>query len=135
MSYQNLPRLERDLLNLARGCPLWIDDDYRYVVVDELLLPPGYSCSTTRLLITLPPDYPLSPLGVGDNRVYLPPTLRFRGRQLRDLHPWTEPRFPTPRFGPWAWFCYERVEWIPDHDNLIRFVEMVRADLTKPRTV
>jgi hypothetical protein len=135
MSYRNHPRLERDLQNLSRGCALWIGDDYGFVVVDELRLPPGYNCSTTRLLITLPPDYPLSPPGVGDNRVYLPPTLRFKRRELRDLHPIVEPPFRTPGFGPWAWLCYERVDWIPEHDNLIRFVEMVRADLTKPGTV
>jgi hypothetical protein len=126
--------LERDLRALSRGFRLWIDDDYAFVIIVDLVLPPGYGQSHTAMLLELPDDYPLSPLGVGESHVFLPPSLRFRGRRISDLHDWQTPSVDTPGFGPWAWFCYERVRWSPERDDLIRFVEMVRADLANPRT-
>lgn len=134
MSYFCVSRLERDLQALSRGFRLWIDDDWDFVIIADLVLPPGYGQSLTAMLLELPDDYPLSPLGVGASHVFVPPTLRFRGKRLSDLHDWRTPSVDTPGFGPWAWFCYERVKWAPERDDLVRFVEMVRADLANPRT-
>ena len=128
------PYRERHLRALSAAFPLWVGDDDEFVIVSGMKLPPGYNESSTNLLIDLPSDYPFSPPGVGDNRVYLPPTLRLRRRKLKDLHEDRTPGFSTPGFGPWAWFCYERVDWSPQRDDLITFVEMVRADLTNPET-
>ena len=127
-------RMGRHLRDLSRALPLWVDDVDAFFIVSGLKLPPGYNVSHTDTLIELPPDYPLSPPGVGDYRVYLPPSLRFNRRKLKDLHEERTPNFDTPGFGPWAWFCYEYVGWSPECDDLIKFVEMVRADMTSPRT-
>lgn len=127
-------RLERDLRNLSRAFPLWIADDYEFVVVGGIKLPPGYFPGKTDLLVEIPEDYPIAPPGVG-RRVYVNPHLQFRGRELDDLHPNTTPDFATPGFGPWAWFCYQHIEWWPERDDLIKFVEMVRADLTNNKTI
>jgi hypothetical protein len=86
------------------------------------------------LLIELPHDYPLSPPGLGDYRVFASPYLLFWSRMLQDLHPETTPCYATPGFGPWAWWCYQYIRWSPRRDDLVRFVEMVRADLTNPPT-
>ena len=126
--------LDDHLKRLSRAYPLWLDDDYRFVIVEEIKLPPGYNCRATQLLIQLPPDYPVSPPGVGDNRVYVASGLRFRGRTLRDVHDSIPPSFETPGSGPWAWFCYEWIHWDPLRDSLIRFVEMIKANLTNPPT-
>ena len=128
------PRLERELSDLSRAFPLWIADDFAFVIVSKLRLPAEYNKSCTDLLIELPPDYPVCPPGLGNNRVYVDPNLRYRNRILQDLHPGNTARFATPGFGPWAWFCYERIEWWPDRDDLITFVEMVRADLSCTKT-
>jgi hypothetical protein len=126
-------RLERDLRCLSRAFPLWIGDDDKFVVVSGLKLPPGYNYSTTDLLIEIPDSYPVTPPGVA-NHVFINPHLRLHGRELEDLHTYTTPKFDTPGFGPWAWLCYEHIDWWPERDDLIKFVEMVRADLSKPKT-
>ncbi|MGD1020127.1 MAG: E2/UBC family protein [Verrucomicrobiia bacterium] len=134
MNTQNRSRLERDLLNLSRAFPLQVDDGYAFVLVSGLKLPPGYNRPSTDMLLELPADYPICPPGVGGSYVYLPPALRFHGRRLDDLHEDHLPTFYPAKVGSWAWFCYEYVAWSPHRDDLIKFVEMVRADLTKPKT-
>ncbi|MDA1278409.1 MAG: hypothetical protein O2960_30830 [Verrucomicrobia bacterium] len=134
MSCPSFSRLERDLGELSHAFQLWIDEDNEFVVVSGVRLPPGYNTRQIDVLIELPDDYPFSPPGVADSPVYLPPNLRFRGRALDDLHKFRTPCCETPGFGPWAWFCYEDVQWSPENDNLIKFLEMIRADLTNPET-
>lgn len=134
MAWNSTSWLGRHLLELSGAFTLWIEEEDEFLVVDGMKLPPGYNQSETQLLIEIPDDYPLSPPGVGANQVYLSPGLRFNRRRLKDLHTSTMPSFSTPGFGPWAWFCYEHIAWDPSRDDLIRFVEMVRADLTNPLT-
>ena len=126
--------LMKHLSRLSRHFRLWIDDDYRFVIVGSVLLPPGYNVRRAKLLIELPGDYPLSPPGIGDSLIYVSPVLQFHGWDLKDLHPHRQPAYPTPGFGPWAWWCYEKIRWYPKRDNLIRLVEMIRADMTNPPT-
>ena len=126
--------LNQQLKDLSRAFPVWIDDDYKFIIVGGVKLPPEYNISETELLIELPADYPFSPPGVAGSHMYVSPALRFGGRELEDMHLSTTPPFQTPRFGPWAWWCYERIRWDAVRDNLIKFIEMVRADLTNPPT-
>lgn len=126
--------LDRDLVQLSRHFPLWLDDDYRYVIVQQVKLPPGYDRDYIDLLVELPPDYPASPPGIGDNRIYMPPDVTFRGQRLRDLHS-GKPKASPLGFGPWAWLCYEAIHWDPMSDELITLIEMIRADLTDPPTL
>ena len=134
MRWRNTARLEQDLRELSRVFHLLVDDELQFVIVRGLKLPPGYNLRNTELLLVLPSDYPSSPPGVGGSPVYLSPALRLNGRTLDDLHDHRTPEFDTPSYGPWAWFCYEQVDWSPVRDNLIKFVEVVRADLTQPKT-
>jgi hypothetical protein len=120
---------------LSAYYPLTADDDYKYVIVHGVRLPPGFNWQETNVLVDLPDDYPYSPPGIGSNRVYLPPQLRYLQRRLKDLHDHIRPDHWTPDWGPWAWFCYETIDWDPRHDDLIKFMEMVRADLTDPPTL
>jgi hypothetical protein len=123
----------RDLENLSQAFTIWIGDCNDFVVVADLRLPHGFNRPTTDLLIELPPGYPVAPPGVGCH-IYVHPNLRLHGRGLTDLHSRSTPSFATPGFGPWAWLCYERIEWCPERDDLIKFVEMVRADLSQAKT-
>ena len=34
----------------------------------------------------------------------------------------------------WAWFCYERIDWDPNWDDLVTLLEMIRSDLANPET-
>ena len=119
--------LDRQLRELSRVCTLSIDDRLRYLTVHDVSLPPGFDQPVTPVLITIPTDYPLVPPGIGDAPVYVPPGLRFGGRPLRDVHP-----HRTPGFGDWAWFCYQRIDWSPQRDDLASFLEIVRTHLTDP---
>jgi ubiquitin-protein ligase len=110
-------------------------DGYEFVVVAGFKLPPGYNVPLTSILLEIPSDYPLSPPGIGNNKAYISPHLRYNGRQLRDVHSNLSPSYPTLGFGPWAWLCYTEIRWNPVGDDLIRFLEMMRADLTNPPTV
>jgi hypothetical protein len=127
--------LDRQLKDLSRAYRhLWIDDSNRFVIVEGIKLPPGYNQSQTELLIELPGDYPCSPPGVGSSHVYVPHGLRYKDKRVRDIHEYSQPSFRTEGFGPWAWWCYESITWDPFRDNLIKFVEMVRANMTDPPT-
>jgi hypothetical protein len=122
--------LHRHLADLSRAYRLWIGDGDEFVIITGVNLPPGHNMAQTDLLVELPSDYPLSPPGVGDSRIFVPAGIRRQGRQLRHVHEGTTPDFETPKFGPWAWWCYSHISWDPCRDNLIKFVEMVRADFT-----
>lgn len=117
---------------LALYCQVSVFIAHRAIVICHLRLPPGYDRNEIPLLVELPADYPCSPPGIAGRRVYVPPDLRFHGHRLADIHPGTTPCFSTPGFGPWAWLCYETIEWNPLGDNLITFLEMIRGDLTDP---
>lgn len=125
--------LSRHLKSLSEHYPLWLDDDYRFVIVQDVRLPPGYNYQDIDFLVQLPPDYPLSPPGIGDNRIYTYRDLRYRGRPLEDLHVGTFPKFSVPDKEQWAWFCYRQIKWFSLTDDLVMFMEMVRTDLTDPR--
>src|SRR5262245_54847241 len=99
---RNVSTLDSHLRDLSRALPLWVDEHGLFVVVGDVKLPPGFERSTTELLVELPADYPLSPPGIGGCRVFVPPSLRFRGRRLRDIHENRTPGYQTPGFGPWA---------------------------------
>ncbi len=130
-----MPRILHDhLTGLSRYFHLALDDWYRFVVVRGVTLPPGFNRATTDVLIEFLPDYPVTPPGAGDSRVFVNAGLRFRGRQLVDYHEPAGTKYPTPGFGPWAWLCYMDIHWNPFRDDLIRFIEMLRADLTNPPT-
>lgn len=134
-SYQSSNELlMKHLSDLSRYFHLWIDDYYRFVIVRHVCLPPGYDFRWADLLIEIPCDYPLSPPGVGGNHIYVTPFLQFCGRDLKDLHYNWKPGYATPGFGPWGWWCYVQIRWCPKRDNLIRLVEMIRADMTNPPT-
>ena len=120
------PILSRQLRALALGYRLEITPDLQWLLVRDVRLPPGYDRSTTEVLVQLPPDYPASPPGLNGG-VFVRPDLRFRGRLLDSVH-----QTVTPGWGAWAWFCYQQIRWNPHRDNLISFMEMVRADLTDP---
>lgn len=127
--------LDQHLRDLSRAFGhLWIGDNNGFVIVEGVKLPPGYNRCHTELLIALPEDYPCSPPGVGNHRVYVPHGLRYDGRRVRDIHEHSQPSFDTEGFGPWAWWCYESITWDPFRDSLIKFVEMVRANMTDPPT-
>lgn len=128
-----MSRKEKHLRNLSRvGFTLWIDDDLRFVIVEGVLLPPGYDRNRIPVLIELPSNYPVTPPGVGDNRIYVPGSLRYGGRELEDIHEGSTPNVATPGWDDWAWMCYEEIEWEPCRDDLITLIETIRADLTDP---
>ena len=106
-----------------------ISDDHRWLLIQNFRLPPGFSRNETGVLLEVPTDYPFSPPAVGSSMLYLPPNLRFKGRRLRDFHAEV-----NPGWGNWGWFCYEDIRWDPHRDDLVRFLEMVRQDLTDPNT-
>jgi hypothetical protein len=124
----NLSILARDLKNLSMVYSVQASDDWRWIEVGGVRLPPGFNYTYTEILIDAPRDYPLMPPGVA-TPLYVRPYLLFSGQPLADVHPDT-----TPGWGNWAWFCYRRIDWNPHRDNLITFMEMVRADLTDPPT-
>lgn len=125
-------RLEEHLKALSRHYVLSIDDDCRFIIVNRVRLPPGYNAEETDVLIELPEDYPLSPPGIGENYVFVPASLRFRGCRLKDIHPDVTPTYSTKGRTPWAWWCYEDIRWDPCRDDLIKFLEMLRSDMTTP---
>lgn len=129
-------RLKRDLRNLSRaGFSLWIDERKRFVIVEGIQLPYGYDRSEIPLMIELPSVYPNLAPGVGKDRIFIPGDIQYRGSWLEDVHNKVTPRYKTPKRYDWAWLCYQQIVWNPLRDDLITFVEMVRANLTNPKTL
>jgi hypothetical protein len=119
--------LRRDLNMLCLGYSASVSADGKWVHLDDVLLPSGYNVPTTPFLLKVPGDYPVSPPGVGDSHTFVRPDLRFYGRELRDVHPDFD-----PGWGWWAWLCFELIVWDPRRDNLVTFMETVRAHLANP---
>ena len=128
------PILYDHLARLSQHFRLALDDWYRFVIVQSVKLPPGFNRNTTDALIELEFDYPQTPPGMGNSRVFVDAGLRFRGWMLAEYREHFQPTYRTPGFGPWAWICYQRIHWNPLRDDLVTFVEMLRADLTNPPT-
>jgi len=121
-------RLIRDVENLSYVYQVSLSDDYRYLRIYDFNLPPGYNYLNVSVLLELPRKYPEHPPGVGSSSLFLPLGLKFRNKKLKDYHPYDGPN------NEWAWWCYERIDWDPCKDNLITFFEILRTDMTKPRT-
>jgi hypothetical protein len=119
--------LEQDIKKLSYIYPVAADSNLSSIIVKDFNLPPGYNWDSVSVLLELPEDYPESPPGVGDSRVYLPKGLRFRGRRPKDYH---ENKGSGKK---WAWWCYEWIKWDPCRDDLIAFFELLRAHMTDPR--
>jgi len=123
----NVRVLEDDVRALSYAYQVALDDDYRHLFVKNFNTPPGYNFSTIPVLLQIPYDYPESPPGVGESRVYVPSGLQYRGHKLKDFHEWSGPS------EDWAWWCYESIKRDPCKDNLIIFFELLRAAMTNPR--
>ena len=122
--------LARHIKQLSYACTIDLADDLSYVVIKGVLLPPGYNYARIPVLVEIPSDYPLSPPGIGDSRIYMPSDIQFRGKKLRDFNPTINFR----KDKRWGWFCYQEINWDPSVDNLIKLLEMIRADLHNPET-
>ena len=115
--------LEKHLRNLSCVYTLHVDEEFEFIIVREFPLPPGYNEKTISIWMGIPSDYPETPPGIATN-VHLPVGLRFEGRKPRDYH-------ENNKSG-WAWWCYQYVTWDPCRDDLIVFLEIVRAHMTNP---
>ena len=86
----------------------------RWIEIDDLELPPGWNPSRSRIAIEVPPDFPQSK----PNGLFVEPGL-------------TAPSgFPPPpptgdqRHGKsWAQVCYQPQTWMPERENLWRYVK------------
>lgn len=126
---QNSNILREHIRRLSFFYPVAADDALRFIVVRSFRLPSGYSTSSTSVLLSIPEDYPLSPPGLRNAKIYIPADLRYCGQELKDVH-----EDVTPEWGNWSWFCYERICWNPKRDDLLVILELVRMNLTDPPT-
>lgn len=118
-------QFKTDLRTLSYGFTVAVNDDYSSLIVKNFNLPPGYNRGQIPVLLNLPTDYPESPPGVGNAKVYVPDDLRYNGRKPKDFHDGVGP-------DGWAWWCYEWIAWNPNRDNLVTFFELLRAHMTNP---
>lgn len=119
--------VQEHLCGLSHVFVLDVARDYSRFVARGFKNPPGYNFPVIDVLVHLPPRYPVQPPGVPPSTVYLPEGLRYRGRTPADYHTWGSPR-------GWAWWCFRRIDWDPCQDNLITFMELLRATMTDPCT-
>ena len=119
---------EQHLRVLALAHRIDVSPDDQWIVVHGFQLPVGYSSSEISILVYIPPDYPVSPPGYPEG-LFVPQGLRFQGHRLFHIH-----ENATPGWGAWAWLCFHSLAWDCHRDDLVRFLEMIRADLSNPHT-
>ncbi len=122
----NAAILAEHLRLLSIAYPVSITDDDAWLIIHGFMLPPGFNCTHSDVLLEVPTDYPLTPPGVAA-RLYVRPDLRYQGHVIKSFYV-----KDLPRWGKWGWLCYRGIRWDPCSDNLVTLMEMIRADLTKP---
>lgn len=113
-------RLATDLAAVAAVLPIEASRDGRWMLSRYFPLPRGFNSTTTRLLLPIPQLYPQAP----PCAVYLSPDVRLHDRPLPNLYP---DRGPTRE---WAWLCMYPQSWDPCRDSLVRFLDLVRTELS-----
>ena len=131
--------LEVLLLAMAFGEVNFDENCCTWVHIRRFRLPAGWNKAATELLIELPSAYPQ----VGPDGFYL--DRRLRDRSGRTPAHYFEERGRYNKYADrgWAWFCLhqepgKRGGWraansIMDGDNLIKYVELIRAILSHHR--
>jgi len=113
-----------------RYCKLENGPNMEWVVINPFLLPPGWSAKTTRLLVLLPPGYPVTP----PDNFYVESGLRLEsGAQPASYSE------PVSQLGQeWGQFSYhiEAGDWKPATDivsghNLLTFMLGVEGRLSE----
>lgn len=124
LSYPDIVR--RHVARLARAYRVSTEPDLSVVLVENFPLPPGWEPRVCPVLLNLPVDYPLTPVGLSTaSAIELPFALRFRGSRVRDFHE------HKSREG-WCWFCYLEMSWNPSRDDLFTILERLQLDLSHP---
>lgn len=127
------------LLAMAFGEVNFDENCYTWVHIPRFRLPVGWNKATTELLIELPSAYPQ----VGPDGFYLDKRLRDRWGRNPDHYFEEESRHNKYAHLGWAWFCLhqepsKRGGWkatsnVMDGDNLVKYVELIRAILSCKR--
>jgi len=127
------------LLAMAFGEVNFDENCYTWVHIPRFRLPAGWNKATTELLVELPRAYPQ----VGPDGFYL--DKRLRDRQGRTPGHYFEEKSRYNRYAHlgWAWFClhqepgkkggWKATSDIMEGDNLVKYVELIRAILTRKR--
>lgn len=128
-------RIQQEVILLARRFLEvdYDDEDFGWIRIPKFELPDGWSKRYTALLILLPPAYPdVPPDGFYIDKGLAtksgkPPSHYFQGRDHNRLYDKN-----------WAWYCIhaEKDNWQPSAnllkgDNLLKYIELIRAVLTK----
>lgn len=118
----------------SNGFSVEADANYEWVCVHGLDLPGPYGAWTdkqnriitqTSVLIDIPYDFPMSPPGVGfghpERAIHLP-YLLFNGGQMKDFY--------ECKHNPWCWFCFQKIDWDRNEDNLLTLIMLVEASIS-----
>jgi hypothetical protein len=131
---RNQELLGRSVAELCRrGFRVAHTPDFAQVVVHDLPLPQdrggwtdvaGRTIQTMSVSLSIPWDFPYTAPGVGlahpQNAVHIP-RIRFRGRELANLH--------ECQHAPWCWLCFQQLDWDPAHGTLATLVNTVSLSL------
>lgn len=134
MTVANHGLLTRYVAELGqRGFRVGHAPDFSQVVVYDLPLPQdrgawtdvtGQRIHLVAVSLSIPYDFPYAAPGVGivhpANAIHIP-RMRLRGRDLVNLH-------ECPH-SPWAWLCFQRLDWDPAHGTLATLVNTVSLSL------
>ena len=67
---------ERHVRELSYAYGVDVDEDFRFLIIRDFVLPPGYDRDWIDIWMEIPSDYPESPPGVGSSHVYVPASLK-----------------------------------------------------------
>jgi len=118
---QNRARVYNEARNLAEKYRIEYDLEEGEVVIENVLLPEGWSTRyADRILIDIPTTYP-----VEMPELYLPSNLSYEGDQPHIL-------LPSVKSGYYR-FCLHDVEWVPERHGLASLLRLLMHSLRNPR--
>ncbi len=104
-------------------------------MVNGVALPDDFNLCSTSMLMVLPPDYPVTPPGLGHHAIYLREGLSKRGYRLdhyydHNIH-CSCGQCDLSKYG-WWWYCFKGIPgWDPRYHDLVNIVRMVQLALSE----
>ena len=131
----NRERVVEDCLTLGNAFSVEVDSDLQWTIIEDFLTPLAYSPDFIPVLMKIPPDYPLTPPGLGHYNIYVREGLRRDDGKMID-HYYRSAVHCTKgccdlSSKGWYWWCFEEIRWDPRINDLLSIARALYVCMDK----